>query len=70
MCPRNWRLLLVLFVPASVVVNVVTQDGYYLPKELVEQLDNWKDANSHVKNLEYNDTRFGNPTEGWRPGCH
>jgi len=40
-------------------------DGYYLPKELVEQLDNWKNANSHVKNLEYNDTRFGNPTEGW-----
>ena len=39
--------------PASVVLNVVTQDGYYLPKELVEQLDNWKNANSHVKNLEY-----------------
>ncbi|CAE7674505.1 unnamed protein product [Symbiodinium sp. CCMP2456] len=41
------------------------QDGYYLPKDMVEQLDNWKDANSQVKILEYNGNRFGNPSEGW-----
>ncbi|CAE7934800.1 Tmem43, partial [Symbiodinium necroappetens] len=40
-------------------------DGYYLPKDLVEQLNNWKSANSQVKILEYNGTRFGNPSEGW-----
>ncbi|CAE7254480.1 unnamed protein product [Symbiodinium sp. CCMP2592] len=40
-------------------------DGFYLPKEMVEQLDNWQNANSHVQNLEYNGTRFGNPSEGW-----
>ncbi|CAE7194281.1 ATG18A [Symbiodinium sp. KB8] len=40
-------------------------DGYYLPKDLVEQLNNWKNANSQVKILEYNGTRFGNPSEGW-----
>ena len=58
------------FCAASVVLDVVTQDGYYLPKDLVEQLNNWKNANSQVKILEYNGTRFGNPSEGWHPGYY
>ncbi|CAE7685055.1 Tmem43 [Symbiodinium sp. CCMP2456] len=45
--------------------TTVGQDGYYLPKDMVEQLDNWKNANSQVQTLEYNGNRFGNPSEGW-----